>query len=118
MILLHVAACLNSYLGRQRSQDLSLRGVVNKIEKELEKMFLSRKDFITLQQIQADLQGYNASLLADILQRLEDKQAAENKKVAQKIKERRKINPLYSRSTKERAAILARKAKEVKKDDI
>lgn len=71
-------------------------------------MFLSRKDFITLQQIQADLQGYNATLLADILQRLEDKQAAENKKVAQKIKERRKINPAYSRSQKEKAQILKR----------
>lgn len=75
-------------------------------------MFLSKKDFITLQRIQADLQGYNATLLADILQRLDDKQAAENKKVAQKIRDQRKINPAYGRSQKEKAQILKRQGKE------
>lgn len=62
-------------------------------------------------QIQESLQGNSAALLADILKQLDFKQAADNKKIAQQIKEKRKINPLYGRSKEEKEKIIARRKK-------
>lgn len=74
-------------------------------------MYLSKQQYNTLWQIQESLQGNSAALLADILKQLDFKQAADNKKIAQQIKEKRKINPLYGRSKEEKEKIIARRKK-------
>lgn len=75
-------------------------------------MYLSKQNFILLQDTAEELTGYNAELMNKILEEIQGKQKQQNKRMAQTIREARKKNPLYGKSLKEQVAILAKKAQQ------
>lgn len=74
-------------------------------------MYLSKNDFFFLQEIQTDLRGYNAEHMASILEKMQARQTIENARVANRIAEQRKINPVYARSQKEKEYLEKRRTK-------